>query len=204
LLTPSSPRSAASTICRAFKQVAGFWRLIPDLTWAPQDVIVSDHKVVVRSVATGSPRGNFMGIALDGSRSFRIDTIDIHELAHGRIARVHHLEGWAPALKQLGGAKPDHHIEVATFRLKPGVTDDQVLAVERRIRTGRITAQPGFISRELGRDESGTWLMLMRFETRAQVEAWLGEIKSVPEMRELGGLIDMDSMTMRSFSHREP
>ncbi|HEX2689802.1 MAG TPA: ester cyclase [Kofleriaceae bacterium] len=167
-------------------------------------MIVSDHKVVVRSVATGSPRGNFMGIALDGSRSFRIDTIDIHELAHGRIARVHHLEGWAPALKQLGGAKPDHHIEVATFRLKPGVTDDQVLAVERRIRTGRITAQPGFISRELGRDESGTWLMLMRFETRAQVEAWLGEIKSVPEMRELGGLIDMDSMTMRSFSHREP
>jgi predicted ester cyclase len=186
------------------KQVAGLWRMIPDLTWTPQDVIVSEPKVVVRSVATGSPRGTFMGIALDGSKSFRIDTIDIHELANGRIARVHHLEGWAPALKQLGGTRPDHSIEVATFRLKQGVTEDQLLAVERRIRTGRIATQPGFLSRELGKDESGTWLMVMRFETRAQVEAWLGEVKGVPEMRELAGLLDMDSLTTRSFTRHEP
>lgn len=186
------------------EQVAGFWRLIPDLTWTPQDVIVSEPKVVVRSIATGSPRGNFMGLALDGSRSFRIDTIDIHELADGRIARVHHLEGWAPALEQLGGTRPDHSIEVATFRVRPGVTDEQLLAAERRIRAGRIAAQPGFVSRELGKDDTGTWLMVMRFETRAQVDAWLAEVKGVPEMRELAGLLDMDSLTSRSFTRREP
>jgi hypothetical protein len=79
-----------------------------------------------------------------------------------------------------------------------------LLAVERKIRGGRIAAQPGFLSRELGKDAGGTWLMLMRFETRAQVEAWLAEIRSVPEMRELAALLDMDSMTTRSFTRREP
>jgi predicted ester cyclase len=83
------------------KQVEHFWKLIPDLKWEPQDFLVEGTKVAVRSVATGSPRGAFMGLELDGSRSFRIDTMDVHELAGHRIVRVHHLEGWAAAIKQL-------------------------------------------------------------------------------------------------------
>lgn len=83
------------------KQVEFFWKLIPDLRWEPKDVLVSGNKVIVRSVATGSPKGNFMGLECDGSRSFKIDTIDIHEVVDGRVARVHHLEDWATGLKQL-------------------------------------------------------------------------------------------------------
>lgn len=84
------------------QQVEGFWKIVPDLKWAIQDVLVDGEKVVVRSIASGAPRGPFMGKTLDGSRSFRIDTIDIHELRDGRVARVYHLEDWATALKQLG------------------------------------------------------------------------------------------------------
>lgn len=83
------------------KQVEGFWKLIPDLAWEPQDMVIGDNKVVVRSVATGSPKGPFMGMELDGTRSFKIDTIDIHELQNGKIVRVHHLEDWATAIRQL-------------------------------------------------------------------------------------------------------
>lgn len=84
-------------------QLGHFWRLIPNLVWEPQDIVVgvNGKKVVVRSVATGTPKGSFMGLELDGSRSFKIDTIDIHEVAGGQIVRVHHLEDWATALKQL-------------------------------------------------------------------------------------------------------
>lgn len=42
-----------------------------------------------------------MGMELNGTRSFKLDTIDIHEIVNGKIARVHHLEDWATALKQL-------------------------------------------------------------------------------------------------------
>jgi predicted ester cyclase len=186
------------------KQVEFFWKLIPNLKWEPQDVVVSGDKVVVRSVASGSPNGNFMGLALDGTKSFRIDTIDIHDVVRGQIARVYHLEGWAAALKQLGGVKADHCIETATFRLKPGVTDEQLLALERRIRAGRIAGQPGYISRELAKDQNGTWLIIMRFADRAHLDAWLGELKGVPEMQEMGGMIEMASMKTDRFNRREP
>ena len=84
-------------------QVQFFWRLIPDLVWAPQELLQDGNKVVVRSLATGSPRGDFMGLSLDGSRSFRIMTIDIHTLVGRRITDVHHLEEWTTAIKQLKG-----------------------------------------------------------------------------------------------------
>ena len=86
-------------------QVAGFWKLIPDLVWAPQDLVigVDGKKVVVRAIATGSPKGSFMGMELDGSKSFKIDTTDIHEVENGQIVRVHHLEDWATGMKQLRG-----------------------------------------------------------------------------------------------------
>ena len=44
-----------------------------------------------------------MGLPTDGTRSFKIDTIDIHELANGRVVRVYHLEDWATAMRQLSG-----------------------------------------------------------------------------------------------------
>jgi hypothetical protein len=44
-----------------------------------------------------------MGLALDGSKSFRIDSTDIHEIENGQILRVHHLEDWATAMQQLKG-----------------------------------------------------------------------------------------------------
>lgn len=83
------------------KQVEFFWKLIPNLKWEPQDLVLGGSKVVVRSIASGSPKGRFMGLDLDGSKSFRIDTTDIHELEGGQIIKVHHLEDWATAIKQL-------------------------------------------------------------------------------------------------------
>ena len=85
------------------KQVQGFWSLIPDLKWAPQEILQDGDKVIVRSIASGSPKGDFMGLSLDGSRSFRMMTIDIHTVENGCIRRVHHLEEWTTAIKQLKG-----------------------------------------------------------------------------------------------------
>jgi hypothetical protein len=42
-----------------------------------------------------------MGMELDGSKSFRIDTTDILEIEGGQIVRAHHLEDWATAMRQL-------------------------------------------------------------------------------------------------------
>lgn len=87
------------------RQMAFILKLVPDMRWEPQDMLFATdgHRAVVRSIATGTPVGNFMGVECDGSRSFRMDATDIHEFAHGKIVRVHHLEDWATALRQLRG-----------------------------------------------------------------------------------------------------
>jgi predicted ester cyclase len=83
------------------KQVEYFWKLIPDLTWESQEFVISGNKVVVRGIASGSPKGSFLGHNLDGSKRFRIDTIDIHQVEGGQIVSVYHLEDWATAIQQL-------------------------------------------------------------------------------------------------------
>jgi predicted ester cyclase len=82
-------------------QVQGFWKLIPNLKWEIQEMLQDANQVVVRSIATGNPAGSFMGMELDGSKAFRIMTIDIHTLVDGKIAKVHHLEEWTTGIKQL-------------------------------------------------------------------------------------------------------
>lgn len=80
-----------------------FWKLIPNLKWEIQDIINEGNQYVVRSKATGSPNGDFMGLPTDGSKSFEIMTIDIHTIENGLIKKIYHIEDWATAMKQLKG-----------------------------------------------------------------------------------------------------
>ncbi|MCI0750620.1 MAG: ester cyclase [Flammeovirgaceae bacterium] len=84
-------------------QVGFFWKLIPDLKWEPQEIINEGNKYVVRSIATGTPNGDFMGLPTNGTKSFKIMTIDVHTVENGKLKSVHHLEDWGTAMKQLKG-----------------------------------------------------------------------------------------------------
>lgn len=84
-------------------QIGFFWQLVPDLKWEIQDMIQEGDQVVVRSLASGTPNGNFMGVPTDGTKSFKTMTIDIHTVRDGQVVEVHHLEDWATAFKQLQG-----------------------------------------------------------------------------------------------------
>jgi len=82
-------------------QVEHFWKLIPDLKWEPQDMINEGNKFVVRSLVSGTPNGDFMGLSTDGTKSFKIMSIDFHTTENGQLKSVHHLEDWGTAMKQL-------------------------------------------------------------------------------------------------------
>lgn len=83
-------------------KVEGFGAAIPDLRFAVQEVIAAGDRIVVRSEATGTPAGPFMGVP-HGGRTFRIMTIDIHTVSRGRIQSSHHVEDWLAAIAQLRG-----------------------------------------------------------------------------------------------------
>lgn len=100
-------QSKGSTDVKTKEQLIGqiqfFWSLVPDLKWEIQEMIAEGNQVVVRSLASGTPKGNFMGVAADGTKSFKTMTIDIHTVQNGQVVEVHHLEDWATAIKQVQG-----------------------------------------------------------------------------------------------------
>lgn len=84
------------------QQVIGFGKLIPDLSWEIKEVFADGNHVIVRSEASGTPAGDFMGVPHGGKR-FSVMTIDIHTVEGGKLIRAHHVEDWAGALRQLKG-----------------------------------------------------------------------------------------------------
>ncbi|MBM4056184.1 MAG: ester cyclase [Planctomycetes bacterium] len=82
-------------------QIAGFWKLMPDMKWEIKDMVQEGNQVVVRSEFSASPKGNFMGMELDGSKSFKTMAMDMHTIENGQIKTVYHIEEWTTAIAQL-------------------------------------------------------------------------------------------------------
>jgi len=82
-------------------QVAGFWKLMPDMKWEIKDMVQEGNQVVVRCDFSASPKGNFMGMELDGSKSFKTMSMDMHTIENGQIKTVYHIEEWTTAMAQL-------------------------------------------------------------------------------------------------------
>ncbi len=82
-------------------QIGGFWKLMPDMKWEIQEMIQEGNKVVVRSEFSASPKGEFMGMNLDGTKKFKTMAIDIHTVENGQIITVYHCEEWTTAIAQL-------------------------------------------------------------------------------------------------------
>ena len=81
--------------------VPGLFAMIPNLKCEIQEMVAEGNKVVVRSIISGNPVGDFFGIATDGSKAFRVMAIDLHTVENVQIVSVYHLEEWTTAFRQL-------------------------------------------------------------------------------------------------------
>ena len=94
--------TAQSLDKEAFRHyVPGIFQMIPNLACEIQEMIQEGNKVVVRSIISGNPTGNFFGVPTDGKKSFSVMAIDIHTVEDGKIKSVYHLEEWTTAFQQL-------------------------------------------------------------------------------------------------------
>lgn len=85
-----------------FKEhVPGLFQMIPNLKTEVQEMLQDGNRVVVRSITSGNPVGNFFGIECDGSRAFSVMAIDVHTVENNQITKVYHLEEWTTAFRQL-------------------------------------------------------------------------------------------------------
>lgn len=84
------------------KQMIGFGKFIPDMTWKIEEMIFSGNRVIVRGRASGTPKGPMFGVDGKG-KSWDIMSIDIHTVENGKIVTSYHIEDWAGAIRQLKG-----------------------------------------------------------------------------------------------------
>lgn len=81
--------------------VAFLAQVVPDLTWAADEILEVDGRFVVRGTARGTPVGPFFGVDPATGRSFEIMSIDIVTVEDGLITHIYHLEDWTGAVAQL-------------------------------------------------------------------------------------------------------
>jgi predicted ester cyclase len=87
---------------KVVNNIAGFHKAIPDLKWEIKDILVAGNRIVVRGEASGTPAGPLFGVPHSG-KSFKVMSIDIHEVRDGKLLRAYHIEDWMGASRQLAG-----------------------------------------------------------------------------------------------------
>lgn len=93
--TPRGGKGAAGLI----KTLKKFGSSIDNMKWEPQEILRVGNRFIVRSIASGTPKGKFFGKPAKGS--YEIMTIDIHEVKDGKIIQSYHVEDWARAMRQV-------------------------------------------------------------------------------------------------------
>ncbi|GGK99674.1 ester cyclase [Mangrovihabitans endophyticus] len=86
--------------------IEGLFEIVPDINVEILHLTVDGQFIAVRSELSGTPATDFM--VPHTGRSFRIMTIDIHQVgADGRLSVLHHLEDWGTAIRQLQGTQEE-------------------------------------------------------------------------------------------------
>jgi predicted ester cyclase len=74
---------------------------LPDLVWNIDSVVVEDDQVVVRSLISGKPQGDILGIHYEANK-IEFMAIDMHQISDGKIVKTWHVEDKMSILKQFG------------------------------------------------------------------------------------------------------
>jgi heme-degrading monooxygenase HmoA len=70
-------------------------------------------------------------------------------------------------------------VEITTFRLAEGLTDETFLALDRRMQTELVPNQPGFLRRTTAR-HGDDWLVVTLWATEADAAAYQRAVEGHP------------------------
>ena len=95
---------------------------------------------------------------------------------------------------------PPHAIEIVNHRLVEGADPDRFLDINRVVGAEFTSAQPGFVRREIGGSDDGTWLIAVYWESSEHARASIGHIDRIPPSVEICmGMIDRATLTRSIF-----
>lgn len=90
-------------------------------------------------------------------------------------------------------------IEIATFKLKDGVTPDEFYPVDQAVESQHVSQQPGFISRDSAVTEDNEWLAVVHWRSMEDAEASMASFSEAPATAEFMSKLDADTMVMKRY-----
>lgn len=94
-------------------------------------------------------------------------------------------------------------IEVVTFRLAPGVDEDQFRDADQRAQTEFVYGQRGALRRTTARGSDGEWLVVTLWGSDHDAEASAAAARDDATMARWGTFVDRSSVSTRRFDTLE-
>jgi len=89
-------------------------------------------------------------------------------------------------------------VEITTFRLAEGVTDETFLALDRRLQTELVPNQPGFLRRTTAR-HGDDWLVVTLWASEEAAGAFQRATESHPLQVELARVIESGTLHLTRY-----
>lgn len=91
-------------------------------------------------------------------------------------------------------------IEIATLKLKTGVTYHDFAPIDKAVELEHVSKQPGFISRESAAGENGDWVVIVHWRSATDAEASMESFMGAHAAQEFMAKIDAATMAMKRYT----
>ena len=85
---------------------------------------------------------------------------------------------------------------MAQFKMKVGVSEDEVLAASQEAQDGFLAKQKGYVSRELLKSSEGEWVDIVHWETMEDAQKAMQDFMGHSSTKKFGEVIDPSSIKM--------
>lgn len=101
------------------------------------------------------------------------------------------------------GLTPPYAVEVVYYKLNDDVDPDEFLALSRQVETDFTSLQPGFLDRDIGISDDGTWMSLVYWKSQEDARNSIANIETIPEtVQKYMTMINRDTLTRANFTIR--
>ena len=94
-------------------------------------------------------------------------------------------------------------IEIATFKLKEGVSVADFQPLDKAVEEQHVSKQPGFISRESAATADGEWVAIVHWRSVADVDASMASFADAPATAQFMANLDVSTMAMKRYVANE-
>ncbi|MGH9025311.1 MAG: antibiotic biosynthesis monooxygenase family protein [Acidimicrobiia bacterium] len=94
-------------------------------------------------------------------------------------------------------------LEIATFHLRPGVSEAAYLEADEAVERTHVSKQPGFISREIGTADDGQQIVVVHWADAASADASMAGFMDAPATADFMALVAADTMAMTRYTLRD-